>query len=108
MTHLARSVALQARCTLPGTVMSMFRLGKLWNCHLTLPPLSSHAYVIELLSPPPNSPGIKGVDLDIRELDDLPWGHETQFNLVIKSPPGIKWTVHTPKMEGKVEIAVSL
>ena len=82
-------------------------LKKLVSCFLNSPSRrtkvlfsSTSAYVIELLSPPPPTPGVSGVRVDISTLPN--WN----LYLLIKSPPGLEWTLVTPTVNGKMEIVV--
>ncbi|XP_059149907.1 transforming growth factor beta receptor type 3-like [Physella acuta] len=65
-------------------------------------------YVIELISPPAPSPGMVGVDLEVlayygEEENPLALDNR-EFSLVIKSPPNVKWSLHSKNIPGWVEI----
>ncbi|BFZ05901.1 hypothetical protein BsWGS_08940 [Bradybaena similaris] len=73
--------------------------------HLTRP-----VYIIELLEPPEPSPGMLGVDLEIllyngaSQRSEGDFEKKWHFYLVVKAPPSLRWTLHSKKHSGLVEI----
>ncbi|CAG5134006.1 unnamed protein product, partial [Candidula unifasciata] len=80
------------------------------NHHVRAKPV----YIIELLEPPDPSPGMVGVDLEILPYyngmsmrsrgQSLDTEKDWHFYLVVKSPPSLRWTLHSKKVSGWVDI----
>ncbi|CAL1540445.1 unnamed protein product [Lymnaea stagnalis] len=68
-------------------------------------------YILELLDPPSQSPGISGIDLEIltvnadgEEEDRDEEEMDRDIHLLVKSPPNLKWSLHSKSIAGLVEI----